>query len=65
VLSEFEYLILSATGLGEEAYGAAMREEVIETTPRRASGSFHASRKIFAQIHDFFDRFLTELPHLS
>ena len=28
--SEFEYLILSVAGLGEETYGAAMRE-VIET----------------------------------
>src|SRR5476651_1475271 len=36
MLGEFEYLILSAAAnLGEEAYGAAMRE-VIETTGRRA-----------------------------
>jgi PadR family transcriptional regulator PadR len=36
MVGEFEYLILSAAAhLGEEAYGAAMRE-VIETTGRRA-----------------------------
>jgi PadR family transcriptional regulator, regulatory protein PadR len=36
MVGEFEYLILSAAGhLGEEAYGAAMRE-VIETTGGRA-----------------------------
>ena len=36
MLGEFEYLILSAAaGLGEEAYGAAMRE-AIETTAGRA-----------------------------
>lgn len=35
MVGEFEYLILSAAGhLGEEAYGAAMRE-VIETTGGR------------------------------
>src|SRR2546425_4939484 len=38
MLGEFEYvLITAAAGLGENAYGAAMREEIESTTGRRCS----------------------------
>jgi DNA-binding PadR family transcriptional regulator len=38
MLGEFEYLILTAaTRLGEEAYGAAMRQEIEEATGRPCS----------------------------
>jgi len=38
MLGEFEYLILSAaTRLGEGAYGAAIRQEIEETTRQRCS----------------------------
>jgi PadR family transcriptional regulator PadR len=38
MLGEFEYLILSAAaGLGDKAYGAAIREEIEATTGRKCS----------------------------
>jgi DNA-binding PadR family transcriptional regulator len=38
MLGEFEYLLLTAAArLGEEAYGAAIRQEVAEITNRRCS----------------------------
>lgn len=38
MLGEFEYvLITAAAGLGENAYGAAIREEIESTTARRCS----------------------------
>ena len=38
MLGEFEYLLLTAAArLGDEAYGAAIREEVAATTGRRCS----------------------------
>jgi DNA-binding PadR family transcriptional regulator len=38
MLGEFEYLLISAAaGLGDTAYGAAIREEIEATTGRRCS----------------------------
>jgi PadR family transcriptional regulator PadR len=38
MLGEFEYLLITATAsLGDEAYGAAIREEVQKNTGRRCS----------------------------
>ena len=38
MLGEFEYLLITAAaGLGENAYGAAIREEIEATTGRRCS----------------------------
>jgi PadR family transcriptional regulator, regulatory protein PadR len=38
MLGEFEYLIITAAaGLGDEAYGAAIREEISATTGRKCS----------------------------
>jgi DNA-binding PadR family transcriptional regulator len=38
MLGEFEYLLVAAAArLGEEAYGAAIREEIESTTGRRCS----------------------------
>ena len=38
MLGEFEYLIIATTArLGEEAYGAAIRQEMEDTTGRRCS----------------------------
>src|ERR1700704_4193873 len=38
MLGEFEYLMLTATTrLGEDAYGAAIRQEIEDTTGRRCS----------------------------
>ena len=38
MLGEFEYLLITAAaGLGERAYGAAIREEIEVTTGRRCS----------------------------
>jgi PadR family transcriptional regulator PadR len=38
MLGEFEYLLITvASGLGENAYGAAIREEIEATTERRCS----------------------------
>jgi PadR family transcriptional regulator, regulatory protein PadR len=38
MLGEFEYLLITvASGLGENAYGAATREEIETTTERRCS----------------------------
>lgn len=38
MIGEFEYLLLAtAAGLGEKAYGAAIREEIQATTGRRCS----------------------------
>jgi hypothetical protein len=38
MLGEFEYpLITAAAGLGDKAYGAAIREEIEVTTGRRCS----------------------------
>jgi DNA-binding PadR family transcriptional regulator len=38
MLGEFEYLLLtSAAGLGEDAYGAAIREAIESTTGRKCS----------------------------
>jgi PadR family transcriptional regulator, regulatory protein PadR len=38
MLGEFEYLLITvASGLGENAYGAAIREEIEATTDRRCS----------------------------
>jgi DNA-binding PadR family transcriptional regulator len=38
MLGEFEYLLLSAAArLGEDAYGAAIRQEIEATTERRCS----------------------------
>ena len=38
MLGEFEYLLIAAAaGLGEEAYGAAIRREIEEATRRRCS----------------------------
>jgi PadR family transcriptional regulator, regulatory protein PadR len=38
MLGEFEYLLLTAAaGLGENAYGAAIREEIETTTGRKCS----------------------------
>lgn len=38
MLGEFEYLLITvAAGLGENAYGAAIREEIEATTHRRCS----------------------------
>ena len=38
MLGEFEYLLITAAaGLGENAYGAAIREEIEATTDRRCS----------------------------
>ena len=38
MLGEFEYLLITAAArLGEEAYGAAIREEIEATTGRRCS----------------------------
>ncbi len=35
MLGEFEYLLITAAaGLGDEAYGAAIREEIAQTTGR-------------------------------
>jgi DNA-binding PadR family transcriptional regulator len=37
-LGEFEYLLITAAaGLGDEAYGAAIREEIERTTGRKSS----------------------------
>lgn len=45
MLGEFEYLLLTAAArLGEDAYGAAIREEIEETTERRCSvGSLYTT----------------------
>lgn len=38
MLGEFEYLLITAAaGLGNEAYGAAIREEIASTTGRKCS----------------------------
>ena len=38
MLGEFEYLLITAAaGLGEEAYGATIREEIAATTGRKVS----------------------------
>ena len=38
MLGEFEYLLITATaGLGDDAYGAAIREEIESTTGRKCS----------------------------
>jgi PadR family transcriptional regulator, regulatory protein PadR len=38
VLGEFEYvLITTAAGLGDQAYGAAIREQIAKTTGRKCS----------------------------
>jgi PadR family transcriptional regulator PadR len=38
MLGEFEYLLITATaGLGEEAYGAAIRQEIESVTGRKCS----------------------------
>ena len=38
MLGEFEYLLITAAaGLGDKAYGAAIREEIESTTGRRCS----------------------------
>jgi PadR family transcriptional regulator PadR len=38
MLGEFEYLLISATArLGDDAYGAAIRQEIERTTGRRCS----------------------------
>ena len=38
MLGEFEYLMITAAaGLGDEAYGAAIREEIEATTGRKCS----------------------------
>lgn len=38
MLGEFEYLLITAAaGLGENAYGAAIREEISSTTGRKCS----------------------------
>src|SRR4249919_1166028 len=38
MLGEFEYLLITAAaGLGEKAYGAAIREEIARTTGRKCS----------------------------
>jgi DNA-binding PadR family transcriptional regulator len=38
MLGEFEYLLITvAAGLGENAYGAAIREEIESTTERKCS----------------------------
>ena len=38
MLGEFEYLLITAAaGLGDKAYGAAIREEIEETTARKCS----------------------------
>jgi PadR family transcriptional regulator PadR len=38
MLGEFEYLLITAAaGLGEKAYGAAIREEIEATTQRKCS----------------------------
>jgi PadR family transcriptional regulator PadR len=38
VLGEFEYLLITAAaGLGDKAYGAAIREEIANTTGRKCS----------------------------
>jgi PadR family transcriptional regulator, regulatory protein PadR len=38
MLGEFEYLLITAaSGLGEEAYGAAIRDAIEETTGRKCS----------------------------
>lgn len=38
MLGEFEYLLITAAArLGDDAYGAAMREEIESTTGRRCS----------------------------
>jgi len=38
MLGEFEYLLLTAAArLGEQAYGAAMRQEIVEATGRDCS----------------------------
>ena len=38
MLGEFEYLLITAAaGLGEEAYGAAIREQIQSTTGRKCS----------------------------
>jgi PadR family transcriptional regulator, regulatory protein PadR len=38
MLGEFEYLMITAAaGLGDDAYGAAIREEIAETTGRKCS----------------------------
>lgn len=38
MLGEFEYLLITAAaGLGEDAYGAAIREEIASTTGRKCS----------------------------
>src|ERR1700720_857564 len=40
MLGEFEYLLITAAaGLGDKAYGAAIREEIEMTTGRRCSNS--------------------------
>jgi hypothetical protein len=37
-LGEFEYLLITAaSGLGEKAYGAAIREEIANATGRKCS----------------------------
>jgi Transcriptional regulator PadR-like family len=45
MLGEFEYLLLSATArLGEDAYGAAIRREIENSTRRRCSlGAVHTT----------------------
>ena len=38
MLGEFEYLLITAAaGLGDEAYGAAIRQEILAATGRRCS----------------------------
>ena len=38
MMGEFEYLLITAAaGLGDQAYGAAIRQEIAETTGRRCS----------------------------
>lgn len=45
MLGEFEYLLITATaGLGEEAYGAAIREAIASATGRQCSiGSLYVT----------------------
>ena len=37
MLGEFEYLLITAAGLGDNAYGAAIREAIEATTGRKCS----------------------------
>jgi PadR family transcriptional regulator, regulatory protein PadR len=41
MLGEFEYLLITAAGLGENAYGAAIREEIESTMGRKCSIAAH------------------------